>query len=143
MNINNVFPSKYLKAADLQSREFTLRIASIRLEDIGDDDQKPVLYFENAKKGLVLNKTNANNCVVLYGAETDGWIGKPITLYSAWVDFQGRSVEAIRIRPAPGVTIGQYQHQKEHSTPLPPPDAAPPTQASSTAGNSGPADAPF
>ena len=141
MNINNVFPSKYLKAADLQGREFTLRIASIRMEDIGDDDQKPVLYFENAKKGLVLNKTNANNCVVLYGAETDGWIGKPVTLYSAWVDFQGKSVEAIRIRPAPGVTMGQ--HQREHSTPLPPPDAAPPPSANPTAGSGGPADAPF
>src|SRR3990167_4125077 len=99
MKISTAFPSKWLKAADLQGSTPHVIIASIRMEDIGDDDQKPVLYFQGKTKGLVLNKTNATNITLAYGDDTDAWIGQEIVLFTAWVDFQGRSVEAIRVRP--------------------------------------------
>ena len=99
MKISQAFPSKYLKAADISGKTPHVFIASIRMEDIGDDDQKPVLYFEGKDKGIVLNKTNATNITVAYGDDTDNWIGKEIILFTAWVDFQGKSVEAIRVRP--------------------------------------------
>lgn len=97
MNINNAFPSNYLKASELQGRDITVTMNSVAYETIGQD-RKPVLYFQGAKKGMVLNKTNANNIAQLYGPETEGWAGKKITLFSCMVDYQGRSVEAIRIR---------------------------------------------
>lgn len=99
MNINDAFPSNYLKAADLKGQTPTVTIADVRMEDIGDD-RKPVIYFDGKEKGIVLNKTNATNISDAYGPETPGWRGKKVTLFTAWVDFQGRSVEAIRIRPA-------------------------------------------
>lgn len=111
ININHAFPSKWLKAADLMGKEITVTIASVRMEDVGDEATKPVVYFQNKERGLVLNKTNANNISILYGPDTDNWVGKPITLYPAWVDFQGRSVEAIRVRPTAGQTMAQYQAQ--------------------------------
>jgi hypothetical protein len=103
MNINNLFPSNYLKAADLQGREVEVIMDRVAMEDIGGD-HKAVLYFQHKEKGVVLNKTNSTNIASIYGPETDGWNGRKVTLYSAWVDFQGRSVEAIRIRgPQAGV----------------------------------------
>lgn len=98
MNINDMFPSNYLKAADLKGQEPTVTISHIKQEQLGDDN-KVVLYFQGKEKGVVLNKTNATNIASMYGPETGDWIGKRVKLVVAWVDFQGRSVEAIRIRP--------------------------------------------
>jgi hypothetical protein len=100
MNINQVFPSKYIAAADLQGQQVTVTIAKVEMEPVAQNEPpKPVLYFQGKQKGMVLNKTNAANISTLYGPETDGWGGKAITLFSTYVDFQGRSVEAIRIKP--------------------------------------------
>lgn len=97
MRIDSAFPSTYLKAADLQGRNVTVTISHVRMEDVGDD-HKPVLYFVGKEKGLALNKTNSNNISALYGYETDDWTGKPIELFEAQVDYQGKSVPAIRVR---------------------------------------------
>lgn len=99
MNINESFPSNFLKAADLQGTTPTVTISNIKVEDIGED-RKPVIYFAGKEKGIVLNKTNANNIADIYGPETDDWIGQKVMLFTTFVDFQGRSVEAIRIRAA-------------------------------------------
>ena len=99
MNINDQFPSKYLKAADLNGGEITVTIKDCIVESLGED-KRPVLYFAGKDKGVVLNKTNANNIADAYTPDTDSWVGKKVVLYTAYVDFQGRSVESIRIRPA-------------------------------------------
>lgn len=105
MDIDAAFPSKYLKAADLQGRNVTLVIERVEVEEIGfgrDKDHKPVLYFEKAKKGLVLNVTNKNKIKEAYGKDTDEWTGKPLVLFSAMVDFAGDTVESIRVKaPTP------------------------------------------
>lgn len=97
INVNDAFPSNYLKAADLQGRPVTVAMANVSYEKMGDDT-KLVLYFAGKDKGLVLNKTNANNIAAIYGTDTDGWVGKSVVLVEALVDFQGRSVPAIRVR---------------------------------------------
>jgi hypothetical protein len=99
MNINDQFPSKYLKAADLNGGEAVVTIKDCIMESLGED-RRPVLYFAGKEKGVVLNKTNATNISDAYGGDTDEWVGKKVVLYTAYVDFQGRSMEAIRIRPA-------------------------------------------
>lgn len=113
INVNDAFPSKYLKAADLQGRQVTVNMTNVSYEKMGDDT-KLVLFFDGKEKGLVLNKTNANNIAAIYGTDTDGWFGKPIVLVEALVDFQGRSVPAIRVRgpqpnnrPSPNTPLGQ------------------------------------
>lgn len=99
ININDAFPSKWMKASDLEGRQPRMTVADVRMEDIGDDGHKPVIYFHGTDKGIVLNKTNATNISQAYGPNTDGWRGKDVVLFTTWVDFNGRSVEAIRIRP--------------------------------------------
>lgn len=97
MKISAAFPSDYLKAADLQDRNVLIKMDRVEMQKIGDDS-KPVLYFMGKDKGLVLNKTNATNISVVYGDDTSDWHGQEIVLFPAMVDYQGKSVEAIRIR---------------------------------------------
>lgn len=99
MNIQEAFPSKYIKAADLNDQNVRVIMERVEMEDIGDDGDKPVLYFRGKSKGMVMNKTNSNNIAIVYGDETDDWVGKEIILYPTMVDYQGRSVPAIRVRP--------------------------------------------
>ena len=76
MNIDDAFPSAYLKSSDFPAPVlWTMR--KIEIESIGDDDErKPVLYFqEGGDQGLVLNKTNANRSSITSGQ----------TLLSGWV----------------------------------------------------------
>lgn len=101
MLISEAFPSKYLKAADLKERPTRVQMASIQMEDVGDDEIKPVLYFTGKDRGLVVNKTNANNIALVYGDDTDGWMGNDLILYPTMTDFQGRSVACIRVKAPP------------------------------------------
>jgi arabinogalactan endo-1,4-beta-galactosidase len=97
MNIFSAFPSKYLRAADLQDKQVKVVMSHVETETIGDDD-RPVLYFEGKEKGLVLNKTNANAISAVYGDDTDNWRGGEIVLFQTMVDFQGKTMAAIRCR---------------------------------------------
>ncbi len=96
MNISEAFPSKYLKASDLQGLRVQVVMADVKTEKLGDDF-KPILFFKGKDKGLALNKTNANTIIAAYGPETDDWFGQPIILYEAIVEFQGKCGPAIRV----------------------------------------------
>lgn len=97
MNIDNAFPSSYLKAADLGNKRVPVTISHIDMEKLGEDN-KAIVYFSGKEKGLVLNVTNKNMIVEICGStETDEWVGKKIMLYSTKVDFQGKRTDAIRV----------------------------------------------
>lgn len=98
MNINTLFPSKYVKAADLNGRRINVTISRVSLEQMGNPpERKPVLYFEKAAKGLVMNKTIGMSIAHLHGDETDGWKGKRITLYPTQVSAFGKMNDVIRV----------------------------------------------
>ncbi len=97
--ISEAFPSNYLKAADLNNRTIKVKIDKVVFEEIGQNkDRKPVMYFADTKKGLVLNKTNAEQIGSMCGQHMEAWSGKEIELFSQMVPFQGQSVAAIRVR---------------------------------------------
>lgn len=110
MNINTVFESNYLKADEIQG-DAVVTISRIELEKLskkGEKEEiKPIIYFNEMKKGLCANKTNSNTIAGMYGPETDNWIGKRITLFATEVDFQGSQVLAIRVRIRPPASGGQ------------------------------------
>lgn len=97
MKMSEEFPSKYLKAADLQGREVRVIMQNVEREKIGED-MKPVLYFKGKDKGVVLNKTNAGTISDSYGDDTEDWFDQPLILFSVMVDFQGKVGPAIRCR---------------------------------------------
>jgi hypothetical protein len=112
MNINAAFPSKYVKSSEIPEEGLPVIIDRVEIEDVdGKGARKPVVYFRKAKKGLALNVTNAKKITSILGtADTDEWGGKPITLYRSETEYQGETVDCIRVRsskngskPAPPV----------------------------------------
>jgi hypothetical protein len=57
------------------------------------------MYFQRAKRGLIVNRTNWRAVADLYGDESDNWTGKRITLTSTMVDAYGKQTRAVRVRP--------------------------------------------
>lgn len=103
-HIDLLFPSRYLKGADLRGKDVTVTIETIepRHELARTDntkEHKPLMRFRGAEKGMVLNKTNAKTIASIYGNEVLAWVGKPVTLYCAQVSAFGATHDAVRIRP--------------------------------------------
>ena len=110
MDVNQIYPSKYLAAVDLKGKEVPVVINRVVMEPVGQNNEsKPIAYFEGHEKGLVLNKTNSMNIATGYGPETNNWSGCGVILFPAWVDYAGKSVEAIRVRPSPSAKAPTQQ----------------------------------
>lgn len=97
-----MFPSEYIGAWDLEGKEFTVTIAKVAFEDLvlkgGAKERKPVVTFQNAKKRLVLNKTNAETISFMHGTDPTKWVGKKVTLYPTTTKFGRDTVDCIRIK---------------------------------------------
>ena len=99
-NINDLFPSKYLKASDIPDGGMRLTIKELTVEDVGqgeNKEEKPCLYFMETDKGIVLNKTNSSMIASLYGINYDQWGGCIVGLHIEQVTFQGKITPAIRV----------------------------------------------
>ena len=77
---------------------------------MADGEQKWIIYFREAQKGLVLNRTNASTLEFLYGSDSDVWLGKPVVLFTEMTSYMGKPCLGIRMRgtasimqPAPAV----------------------------------------
>jgi hypothetical protein len=124
MTRDEVFPSKYLRAADLQGKAYVATIERAPYETLkgldGKENQKIVLYFRGAEKSLPLNATNFDAVCDATGCfDTEDWPGQRIELYPTKTTMGGKSVDCIRIRrpsaPRPAVVA---------PPPAPPPPAA-------------------
>lgn len=109
MKLNEAFPTKYLSAGDLaHEKYYQLTIRLVQFEEIGQKkERKPVAYFNETEKGLVLNKTNSFVVAELTGSDdTDDWPGHRIAIYRTEVAFAGDMVDTIRVQkrkfPKPG-----------------------------------------
>jgi hypothetical protein len=103
MTRDEVFPSKYLKAADLKGKARTVTIERAPYETLkgldGKENQKIVLYFENVPKSLPLNGTNFDAvCDATDCPDTEDWPGQRIELYPTKTPMGGQLVDCIRIR---------------------------------------------
>jgi len=117
MKKSDFWKSKYIKPDDLNGKPVTLTIKSVKREALktnGREDAKPVMYFAEAQKGLILNMTNFDSAVDLTGeGDTEKWPGHRIELYPSTVEVSGEVKPCIRIRepsqgdlldkPPPGV----------------------------------------
>ena len=107
--MTDAFPSNYIEAAELDGKERTLTIESVEDQHNGSGKDgkafvKPLLRFKGARKGLVLNKTNAKaiHDGLGHGNEMQSWVGKRITIYPATTSLgKERNVPCIRVRAVP------------------------------------------
>jgi hypothetical protein len=145
-----------LEAAMLEKgREYPLTIREVDLRTF-DDGNKLELSFRETDKTFCLNQTNCRTIASQLGDDYSLWPGHRVTVYRTKVDFQGRSVDAIRIgdpplpvRPpaasasaASVLTGGELERQQQSNSPPPAPPEyqQPPTNPG---GFSEPADFPF
>ncbi len=119
MNINEAYPSKYLKAGDVTETPTSYTITDVNIEEVGREKQpRLVLQFKGEEKGMVVNKTNAKTIAKALGSEeTEDWIGKAIKLYSTEVSFGDEMVEAIRVSLKPGTANDVPGKQKRDDEP--------------------------
>lgn len=119
MLIDDLFPSRFLKAADILHREVPCIIAAVAVEEMGDGARKPCLAFKGKQKLVVLNRLNSETLAGAYGRDTAGWVGKPVVLVTEKVLFQGRPVDAIRLR----IPTAPQARRAAAVAPQPPPPA--------------------
>ena len=75
MKRNEAFPSKFLKAADI-NEDVTATISSVEWEEVGQDKTtKSVLYFRGKLKPLILNGTNWDKIVEVTGEDDSDELG--------------------------------------------------------------------
>lgn len=100
-------PSEYVCAIELKGKDVTVTIRAVEfdaLRKIGqngiedDKERVPILRFNESPKKLIINRTNENSLVVMYGNEAREWVGKRITLYPTKVKVGKGLRDAIRIR---------------------------------------------
>lgn len=124
MNVNDLFPSKYLKAHDLGGKSYTLTIRKVTLENVGhgnEQERKLAITFDKATKLMLLNRTNAMIIASLYGPETDNWHGKAVIVYPARVKAFGAWHDALRVKeqiPARNVGAERVAEAMQEQPPI-------------------------
>lgn len=105
-----LYPSPYLKAADLAGRECTVTISHLEWDDIpqagkSETVRKPVVFLIGAdgkmlKKKLAAGPTVARQIGDALGERDTGkWSGKRITIYGTTTKGKaGKTVECVRVR---------------------------------------------
>lgn len=139
MNINSAFKAgQYLKQADIGTKKVLVTIDHVAVEVIEGDkgsEEKPVLYFAGHEKGLVLNRTNADEITAIVGdPETDNWHGHKCVLYvDPKVMYAGKRVGGVRVMAPPAGTKRL----------VPPPPPPPPAEEISDGFQANDDDVPF
>lgn len=104
MNYRKLTPSKHIRAADLDGKEHTVKITGIVMADVESDDgaktRKGVFQLEGTPKTWVANVTNATALKHMFGSDTDGWIGKRVTIYP---QPDAKHEMVIRVRGSPDI----------------------------------------
>jgi hypothetical protein len=127
--------SRFFKAEDLTT-EKKLKIKAVTEEEVGvgkDKERKLVVWFTNAERGLVLNKTNNRTLRGAYGDACDGWVGKIIIVFPTMAEFRGTMKLALRVRiPPPKQAAGNGQAAAT-AKPVPAVEPEPPPAAATAA----------
>ena len=113
MNADSLIPGRFIKAVDLGSTlppEPTYTITAVVLERVpdiknpGKEVVKGIVGFRDIEQGWVMNRTNVECIKAMFGAETDGWLGKRVTLCQEAVKMPTGATElGIRVKGSPDI----------------------------------------
>jgi hypothetical protein len=106
VNYKAMFKGRFIAAVEIpDGREVTMTIRAVEIVPIEDERgeirQRPVVSLAGTDRGWVLNRTNAELVAAMFGAETDDWAGKRVTLRSEVVQFGRERVPGIRVCGSP------------------------------------------
>jgi len=108
---------EYLTAEMLDNQDYRLTIASVAegkfyARERGENVTKPVLFFRETPKGLVLTNVNRRRLMRLFGDERAACVGKQIVLCVEQVSAFGQTQDVIRIN-VPAVTSKPAHQAKQ------------------------------
>lgn len=82
---DELYPGRFLKAAELAGKKVTLTIADVDTEILEGDKGKELkgfLSFEKTGKQVVLNKTNGICLRAMFGRKLSEWLGKRVIFFA-------------------------------------------------------------
>jgi hypothetical protein len=98
-----LYPSRWLSAADVETPR-VVTIAKCTIESVGSGvraERKPIVYFVERSKPLIVNQTNYNSIVAINGKEdTDEWAGTTLELFALDVTGPNGPTRGVRVRRA-------------------------------------------
>lgn len=104
-NADDFLGGNYLKKEDI-GQPTTVTVTNVWTEAVLNAERKKLMIsFREFEKPLILNKTNIKRMARIFGTgDTAAWRG-PVTLYvEAGVEYAGRVVGGLRVRPASTVS---------------------------------------
>jgi hypothetical protein len=106
MNWKAMFKGDFISAVEFDGKSPTLTIAKANMTEVfdektGRDKAKGTIWFKEIDRGWIVNKTNALCLVGMFGEETDGWVGKRVTLFAKLVKFGPKTEPGIRVKGSP------------------------------------------
>lgn len=82
---DQLYPGRFIKAAELLGKKVTVTISDVELEDLQGEDgankTKAIISFKESPKKLVACKTNGLCIKEMFGKELANWVGKRVTLF--------------------------------------------------------------
>jgi hypothetical protein len=99
---DELYPGRFIKAADLKGGKVTLRIAKVHVEELVGDkgpQMKGIIAFEKTEKALALNKTNGICLKEMFGKKVQEWVGRRVTLFPSQWDGE----DCIRVWGSPEI----------------------------------------
>lgn len=107
-SVSVLFPSDYLKCADLKGRNVNVTITGITVDAVpmtgGKKEKKLVLTLAKTRKKFIAGKTNGYCLGLLFSSDLRACVGKQITLCPDVDVFGGADVATIRIAGSPSAT---------------------------------------
>lgn len=96
--------SEVIRYVDLQDKEYTLQIKSIKKGKVtgsgGKASAKAMIFFEGREKPLGAGTAILSTIASLYSSDTRQWPGQWITIFpDPNVKFGGEKVGGVRVRP--------------------------------------------
>jgi hypothetical protein len=94
---NDLANSKYMNAGDVSGKRIPGTIKKIVMEKMNDGAEKPVVYFDEFSKGVVLNATRRKFLASLCkSTKVSDAIGRRIDLVEGMTQFQGEDRATIK-----------------------------------------------
>lgn len=106
ISFDELYPGRFLKAADLRGQHVTVRISDVALDELeGEKGTKVqgIIFLHNTDKQIVLNKTNGLCLKGMFGKTLSEWIGKRFTIKADVTKLGKDTVDCIRIHGSPDI----------------------------------------
>ena len=104
-DLDQAYGSRFLGVVDIgPNKKVRTKLLKVRMEPVKDREtgkarKRPLVYFENIEKPLVLNTTNKNILVAALGKSPAGWLNASVgILVDPNVSFGGKIVGGVRLR---------------------------------------------